>query len=154
MADPLAALTFRTRKDDWSYQVTCDERPNFWFRLKSERDEEDVITDFLLNPRGVFPDDLELRPLGGALLTRCYRELQLRPHPRLVFGNILVSKNPSKLSAALSAAQALYTDCARKLFADFGLRMSGSAVERRTVDKGGLHHRTEKYDLLVSATSP
>jgi hypothetical protein len=152
MSDPLARLSFTIRKDDWSYQVTCNEHPNYWLRLKREEDR-DLITDFLLRPRKACPDDEDLTPLGGALLKQSYEELGLQPAPVIVFGDVLSSDDPPDLSGALSAAQALHTSYAEEVLQVAGYTISGSAIEKRVVDRGGVRLRTNKYDLIVTATA-
>src|SRR3954447_11237287 len=107
--------------DDYSYRVAADADPRFWFRLEREGDR-DVITDFFL---GSFP-----REQAGALLSACYRALELAPRRVLVFKDILPSPGSGDVAAALGEARDLYASSGKALLADFGSRR----VDERLVE--------------------
>jgi hypothetical protein len=127
---PIPRSTFQVRRDQVSYQVSCDEDAKFWFRMESAEDH-DNITDFSL---GAFDHSV-----GGDLLVLCYSKIAKTPSRRIVFGDFLSSK-PSDPSA-IEAAKAHLEGYAKTLLAAYGQSMHASHVLRRR----------EKLDLMIVA---
>lgn len=117
-------LTFRSRSDEFSDQISCDQDSRFWFRLEASEDS-DIITDFFL---GGFDT-----ALSGDLLAHCYRTLGKTPKGRIVFGDIMSSRPVD--AAIVRSAGERFADCAKQLLAGYGRSVRGVHIERRPRDK-------------------
>jgi hypothetical protein len=113
-------VAFQKRIDDYSYQVSTESDPRFWFRLVRESDR-DVITDYFI---GSFPKEH-----GGCLLRDCYRVLGLTPRRVVIFGDILSGRKPGD-SRALDDARELYAAFGQALFSEFGARIVNESLEK------------------------
>jgi hypothetical protein len=114
-------VVLQKRIDDFSYQVYTDTDRRFWFRLVRDG-ERDLITDFFL---GSFAPDQ-----SGALLTECYRTLELLPGRSIVFKDILSSREPKP--GLVETARQVYTQAAADLLAAFGIPAAKLQVEELT----------------------
>jgi hypothetical protein len=121
----LATHTFRTRQDDFSTQVSCDQDPKFWFRLE-ESQGGDIISDFFL---GAFDP-----ALGSDLLTVCYKKIGRTPAAHLVFRDILASRPADPAAAATE--QVRLESYTKAMLADYGraIRMSRIVPRRGKLD--------------------
>lgn len=113
-------LAFQKRIDDYSYQVSTEADPRFWFRLVRENDR-DIITDYFL---GSFAKED-----GGRLLSDCYRVLGLTPNNIVVFKDILSGANPAD-SKALDQARESYAAFGEALLNEFGSRVVDETLEK------------------------
>jgi len=111
-------VVLQKRIDDFSYQVYTDTDRRFWFRLVRDG-ERDLITDFFL---GSFPPDQ-----SGTLLTECYRTLELVPGRRIVFKDILSSREPRP--GLVETTRQIYTQAGADLLAAFGMPAAQYQVE-------------------------
>jgi hypothetical protein len=127
-SQPSLNYTFRTRVDDFAKFVSCDQDHKFWFRLEA-LENTDNITDFFL---GAFDPEL-----GGELLVACYRKLDLQPQARIVFGDILSSRDgdPAKVENATNRL----LNYSEHLLTNFGRRIRGTRIESRR----------NKFDLVI-----
>ena len=105
------AAAFKSRVDDFSYQVYSNADRRFWFRLVREPDQ-DIITDFLL---GSFP-----RHRCGSLLAECYRSLDLAPRMTLLFRDLLSGKEVN--AALLKEAEEMCAEAGKSLLVEFGAK--------------------------------
>jgi hypothetical protein len=96
--------------DQFSYKVSAPADRFFWFRLEREQDR-DVITDYFL---GGFDEEI-----AGRLLIECYGALGLIPAVKIIFRDILPSREPAGASA-LEKARSFYTACGKELLIAFG----------------------------------
>lgn len=112
-----STYTFNTRNDDFSFQVSCDQDPKFWFRLEQGANC-DRITDFFL---GAFDSTL-----GGDLLEACYKKIGHKPQRRIVFTDIVSSR--TEYSSTVDKAKTHFEECARLMLANYGLLISSANI--------------------------
>jgi hypothetical protein len=124
-----STCTFRTRQDEFSTQISCDQDPKFWFRLESV-EGCDTITDFVL---GNFGSDV-----GGDLLAMCYKKINRIPPDCLVFGDILSSR-PSD-AVTVDNAKARLEGYVKAMLAGYG----------RFVRTSSIVPRRNKLDLVIA----